>query len=258
MTTSLITDPVFLSFALPAVLIAGLSKGGFGAGAAFVATPLIALALPPHQAVGLMLPLLMVMDVTGLRAYWRRWNWHEAWPIMLGAVPGVAAAAYFFARTDPDAVRILIGVLALSFAAFQLAQSRGWRPPRALAASRGHGGFWGMVAGFTSFASHAGGPPVAIQLLSRGIDKTTYQATTVLIFWWINLVKVWPYAQLGLFTKDTMIAALWLAPVAVAGMLLGVWGHKHLPEKWYFIMVRTLLAITGCKLIWDGTTGLMG
>lgn len=257
MTTADITDPTFLAFAIPAVLIAGLSKGGFGSGAAFVATPLIALALPPQQAVGLMLPLLMVMDATGIRAYWRRWNWHEAWPIMLGAVPGVALGAYFFAATDPDAVRILIGLLALGFGGFQMAQARGWRPPRALAASRGHGGFWGAVGGFTSFASHAGGPPVAIQLLSRGIDKTGYQATTVLIFWWINLVKVGPYAQLGLFARDTMITALWLTPVAVAGMLLGVWGHKHLPERWYFLLVRSLLAVTGCKLIWDGVTGLM-
>ena len=128
MTTADIADPVFLAFAIPAVLIAGLSKGGFGAGAGFVATPLIALALPPQQAVGLMLPLLMVMDVTGIRAFWRRWNWHEAWPIMLGALPGIAAASYFFARTDPDAVRILIGALALGFAAFQMAQSRGSAP----------------------------------------------------------------------------------------------------------------------------------
>lgn len=258
MTTVAITDPVFLAFTIPAVLIAGLSKGGFGSGASFVATPLIALALPPAQAAGLMLPLLMIMDVTGIRAYWRRWDWREAWPIMLGAVPGAALAVYFFTVTDPDAVRILIGSLALAFAAFQIAQSRGWRPPRALAATRAHGGFWGMVAGFTSFASHAGGPPVAIQLLSRKIDKTTYQATMVLIFTWINVIKVAPYWHLGLFARDTMIAAMWLTPVAVTGMLLGVWGHKHLPDRLYFAAVRVLLSITGCKLIWDGATGLWG
>ena len=41
-----------------AVLIAGLSKGGVSPGAAFVATPLLALALPPAQAAAVMLPLL--------------------------------------------------------------------------------------------------------------------------------------------------------------------------------------------------------
>jgi uncharacterized membrane protein YfcA len=257
MTPIDISDPTFLMLAIPAVLIAGLSKGGFGAGAAFAATPLLALALTPQQAVGLMLPLLMVMDVAGIRAYWRRWDWAQAWPIMLGSVVGVGLGATFFAATDPNAVRVLIGVLALGFVAFQLAGQRGWLSGASTAPNRIGGGFWGAVGGFTSFASHAGGPPIAVHLLSRVADKTVYQASTVLIFWWINIIKVAPYASLGLFTPETLIVDLWLAPVAVAGMLLGVWGHKRLPQRGYFIMVRTLLAMTGIKLIWDGVGGLL-
>jgi hypothetical protein len=258
MTSIDIADPGFLMLAVPAVLIAGLSKGGFGAGAAFAATPMLALVLTPHQAVGLMLPLLMIMDVTGIRAYWRRWNWTEAWPIMLGSVLGIALAASVFAVTDADAVRLLIGALALGFVGFEVARDRGWRPAAPKGAARLRGAFWGATGGFTSFASNAGGPPVAIHLLARMHDKTTYQATTVLIFWWINIVKIGPFLSLGLVSRESLAAGLWLAPVAVAGMLLGVWGHKHLPERAYFLLVRTLLAITGCKLLWDGARGLLG
>ena len=39
----------------------------------------------------------------------------------------------------------------------------------------------GLVAGFTSFVSHAGGPPAAVYLLSRKLDKTAFQATTVIV-----------------------------------------------------------------------------
>ena len=47
-----ITDPVFYMFAVPAVIALGLSKGGF-AGVGLVATPLIALYLPPLEAAAL-------------------------------------------------------------------------------------------------------------------------------------------------------------------------------------------------------------
>jgi hypothetical protein len=183
---------------------------------------MLALVLTPHQAVGLMLPLLMIMDVTGIRAYWRRWSWTEAWPIMLGSVLGIALAASVFAVTDADAVRLLIGALALGFVGFEVARDRGWRPAAPKGAARLRGAFWGATGGFTSFASNAGGPPVAIHLLARMHDKTTYQATTVLIFWWINIVKIGPFLSLGLVSRESLAAGLWLAPVAVAGMLLGV------------------------------------
>jgi len=46
----------------------------------------------------------------------------------------------------------------------------------------------GRVAGFTSFVSHAGGPSAAVCLLSRGLGKTGYQASTVAPFFALTYV----------------------------------------------------------------------
>jgi len=253
-----IADPLFLAAAVPAVLLAGISKGGFGAGAGFAATPILTLAVEPAAAVGLMLPLLMVMDATGLRAYWRKWSWTDARVMMVGAVPGIALGAVFFASVPQDAVRLLIGIVALSFVAFQIARERGWDPTggRPTAASRGY--FWGAVSGFTSFVTHAGGPPAAVHLLGRRLEKSLYQATTVIIFWWVNLVKLGPYLALGLLGAPQAGAALWLAPVAILGFLAGVWAHRRVDQGLFFKVIRVMLVITGGKLIWDGATGLIG
>ena len=59
-------DLAFFTAAIPAVLISAASKGGFGGGAGFASAPLLALAMPPAQAVGLLLPLLMLMDLLSL------------------------------------------------------------------------------------------------------------------------------------------------------------------------------------------------
>ena len=250
-------DPLFLAAASPAVLLAGVSKGGFGAGAGFAATPLLALVVDPALAVGMMLPLLMVMDATGLRAYWRRWNWPDARAMMIGCVPGIALGAAFFTVVPQDAIRLLLGGIALAFVAFQLARERGWDPTGGRASPVWRGVPWGAVAGFTSCVTHAGGPPAAVHLLGRRLDKSLYQATSVIVFWWINLVKVGPYWAVGLFDDGQLRAALWLAPVAVIGMLAGVWAHSRVDDRLFFALIRVFLTITGCKLIWDGATGLL-
>ena len=66
----MISDPFFYAVAVPAVILFGLSKGGFGGGVSMIGFLLMTLAVPPLQAAAIMLPILIVMDVVGLIA-WR-------------------------------------------------------------------------------------------------------------------------------------------------------------------------------------------
>lgn len=250
----MIVDIWFLALAAPAVLFAGISKGGFGAGAAFAATPFLALILEPGQSIGLMLPLLMVMDLGALRAYWGKWDKRAALRLIAGSVPGIALGTALYRIAPDDLFRVLIGCVALGFVAFQLGRQRGWLRLGRARAGAGAGYFWGGVAGFTSFISHAGGPPAAVYLLGRGYDKTTYQATSVLAFWAINLLKVPSYIAMGIFSRDTLIADLYLVPVALLGVFFGVKLHNMISDKSFFRLVFLFLVLTGVKLIWDGLT----
>ncbi len=58
----MLTDPLFLLVAIPAVTFLGLAKGGFS-GVGMIATPLLALILPPLQAAAILLPILLLQDV---------------------------------------------------------------------------------------------------------------------------------------------------------------------------------------------------
>jgi uncharacterized membrane protein YfcA len=247
-------DTTFFLVAVPAVMFAGISKGGFGSGAAFAATPLLALVVDPRLALGFMLPLLMLIDVATLRPYWRKWHWPSARLLMLGSLPGTALGVALYSVANADVFRFLIGTMAIAFVAFQIARARAWVRPAARPAGTGAGLLAGTVAGFTSFVSHAGGPPVAIYLLSQRLGKTVFQATTVVVFFVVNLTKAVPYAALGLFTPETLWANLLLAPAALAGAWLGVRAHRMVPERVFFGIAYTLLAVTGSKLIWDALT----
>ena len=243
---------VFFAVAAPAVLFAGISKGGFGSGAAFASATILALLIEPGLALGVMLPLLMLIDVATLRPYWRKWSWPDARVMMLGGVPGVALGVVVYRLVDADAMRVLIGAIAVGFVVWHLSQRGGLIRPFRRRLPGGAGMAAGAVAGFTSFVSHAGGPPAAVYLLSQRLSKTEYQASTVLVFWAINVAKFVPYAYLGMFTRQTLLADLALAPFALAGAWFGVWAHRLLPERAFFAITYVLLSVTGAKLVWDG------
>jgi len=247
-------DMTFFLIAGPAVIFAGISKGGFGSGAAFAAASVLALVVEPGLALGVMLPLLMLIDVSTLRPYWRKWDSQAALLLIAGAIPGVALGAALYKVAEPDVFRVLIGAISVGFVIWQIAVRLGFVRAAAQTLSPTAGAFAGAVAGFTSFVSHAGGPPAAVYLLSKRLNKTEFQATTVLVFWVVNIAKFIPYAFLGMFTLQTGIANLVLAPFALFGAWLGVKAHMLVPERLFFAVTYVLLTVTGLKLIWDGLT----
>lgn len=250
------TDFTIFAAGAVAVMIAGLSKGGFGGGLGFIATPLLALAATPAHAAAIMLPVLILIDQVGMASYWRKWRWAVVWPALAAGAFGIGAGALVFGSISADALRLGLGVIALGFLVFHLAQRWGWRPRSAGPRAR-RAGIWGAAAGFTSTISHAGGPPITIYLLGERLDKTTFQASTVLIFWALNLMKLGPYAALGALDLSSLATSLTLAPAAVIGVLIGVWAHKRVSERLFFAAMVSLLGLTGLKLVWDGVGALL-
>jgi hypothetical protein len=144
----------------------------------------------------------------------------------------------------------MVGALAIAFAL--QAFVRELRPRAGPARERPLSGpFWGTVSGFTSFVSHAGGPPLTIHMLALGLDKTVYQATTVGFYAVINAAKLGPYAALGLFDGSVLATSLVLAPAAPVGIWLGMRLHRLIDARWFFRIIMAGLAAAGVKLIAD-------
>ena len=240
----------FFVVGIPAIIFDGISKGGFGSGAAFAAGAILALVVPPGAALGIVLPLFMLVDAATLRPYWGKWHWPSAKGLMIGAVPGCIIAAFLYAIVDADVFRLLIGLICLAFVVFQLSRALGWLQVRQMPFSAPLAWLAGTVSGFTSFVSHAGGPPSAVFLLSQGLSKTAYQATTVVVFWAVNWMKAVPYVFLGIFSWDTVMGSLMLAPFALLGAWIGVRAHRLVPERPFFALTYVLLTLTGVRLIW--------
>jgi uncharacterized membrane protein YfcA len=254
----IITDPWFWALAVPAFLLTGISKGGFASGAGNVAVPLMSLVIPAPQAAGIALPVLCAMDISGLRAWWGRWSRDELRIILPGGLLGIAAGAAVFGLMSSEAVKLMVGGIALAFLARSLWQSRyGRATPAPATPSRGRGGFWGMVSGFTSTIAHAGGPPLAVYMYPLRLDRATLAATTVVFFAVMNYVKLIPYALLGQLSVTNLLTSLLLLPLAPIGVRLGIWLQSRMSDRVFYRIVYVMLALTGGKLVWDGLAGLL-
>ena len=244
-----ITDPWFYAVAVPAVLLMGLAKSGFLMGFGSLATPLLALALPVPQAAAVMLPLLLVMDATGIKQLWRLRDRALLRLLVPAGLIGTAVGTLLFGLLSGKTVAAVVGILTLLF----LAQ-RVLFPPRrdAPPPPRAVGFVLGIAGGFTSFVAHAGSPPLAAYVLPLRMEPLRYTATMAVLFGVINLSKWIPYAGLGLFDTRILLTALVLIPLAPLGVWLGIWATRRIPSDWFYRVAYSGMFFTGIKLLWDG------
>ena len=252
MQFELISNPWFYAVAIPAVILTGISKGGIGAAGGF-SVPLLSMVISPVQAAAIMLPILILMDLIGVYAYRRDWDRRIMAVIMPAGLVGIGVGWVTFKYLNDDWIRVLLGVIASGFVAWQVLAGL----PAPGRPSRWKGYACAASSGFTSFVAHAGGPPLAIYLLPQRLDKALYVGTTIVFFTAINAAKIVPYLMLGLFDARNLGTAVALLPVAVGGILLGIWVRKKLSTLWFYRVAFTLLFVTGAKLLWDGVTNLL-
>jgi uncharacterized membrane protein YfcA len=247
----LIPDPAFWALALVAVALAGISKGGIGGGSA-VATPLMALVIPPAQAAAILLPVLCLMDLAGIRAYLGKWDRRVMRILVPAGMLGCVLGALSFRHMSEHWIRILLGSIALGFLSWTLYPRKGvLKKP-----GDRSGWFWGTLSGFTSFITHAGSPPVMVWLVPQKLPKEAFVATSLVFFAALNYAKIIPYFWLGLFDRTVLLTSLALVPVGVAGIYAGLWLQRRIDTRWFYRVIYSLLFVTGVKLLYDGFTGL--
>jgi uncharacterized membrane protein YfcA len=252
----LITDPIFYLAAVPAVIMFGIAKGGFVAGLGVLAVPVIALVVPPNQGAAILLPILCIMDLVGLWAYRGKWILSELRILLPASLVGIAAGTLIFGYMSPARLRLLLGIVAITFTLHHWLQAYFSKVTERKHFGPAIGMGAAAVSGFTSFIAHAGGPPIAMYLLRRGINRTQFVATTVVFFAVVNYIKLVPYAWLGQFDASNLKTSLVLAPLAPIGIGMGVWLHNRLTDRFFFRIVYAMLFVVGLKLMFDGITGL--
>lgn len=258
----MISDPWFYLLAVPVVCLVGLSKGGFLSNLGILGVPLLALAISPVQAAAIMLPILILMDAIAVWAYRRSFDRSALVRLIPAAAAGIAIGWLTAAYVTDGHIRLIVGIVAL---AFTINHWRPLAPPVAASGSQRtrrkpgplSGMFWGGLTGFTSFVSHAGGPPASMYLLPLRLEKTYYVGTTAMLFAAVNLIKVPPYLMLGQFSTANLATSAALLPAAPLSMLASIWLVRRIPQEPFYRIAYGCLFIVALKLIWDGVASII-
>lgn len=246
-------DLYFWLIAVAAVFIVALSKSGLMGSLGMVAVPMLALVMPPRDAAGMMLPLLLVMDVIAVWTYRKDADWHILRIMLPGAFIGTLLGWALWSVVSDAMVLLFVGVITLLFVLDSLLPLR--KQLEGLPPSKPWGAFWGGFAGFTSFVSHTGGPPFQIYVLPRRLPPVIYSGTTAFFFAIVNTAKLIPYFFLGQLSVSNLTIGLILTPIAIIGVLLGVYLVRRISVKLFYQLAYWLVFVLALKLIYDGAMG---
>ncbi|MCX8108255.1 MAG: sulfite exporter TauE/SafE family protein, partial [Verrucomicrobiae bacterium] len=110
---------------------------------------------------------------------------------------------------------------------------------------------------------HGAGPLVSMFLIPQRLSKVVYVGTTVLVFTWINWIKVpfycldrhlvdWAWVPRdAIINRQTLWRSIELLPAVPVGVWLGVWLNKKFSENAFVKVIYALTFLTGAQLVFN-------
>jgi uncharacterized membrane protein YfcA len=236
--------PAELAITVSGVLAAAVLRGFTGFGFGLAAVPLLSLALPPTQAVPLVVVLQSLVGLAGLRDAWRLCDWRAVRDLAPGLVCGIPVGLAILTTFPPDRVRLAIGLV---IAGSVLVLWRGVRlaaiPSRAVTLAVG------TLSGVMSGLSSMGGPPIVVYLLALAHSAARVRATSIVYFMLASLVSAAPMTWRGLIDRRVLVWALACLPVLLGGSWLGGWAFARAKPHHHRATALAVLSVLAALLI---------
>lgn len=233
-------------FAVAAVLAGGATHAATGFGLALVAAPLVVAALPPEEAITILLLLGILTSVLTLATESRTPEplWRDGAELLAWGTVGAAAGAFVLAGLSRDALQVLVtasvlGALATRLRRRALARAPDTAGSRTLTARAG----FGFVAGVLTTTTTTNGPPLIVYLMRRRVPPVAFRDTLSVLFVGFGTIGIAAIAigdgELALAGGTTTAA---MVGAAAAGHLAGRPLFARLARGHYDAAVAILLA----------------
>ncbi|WP_420144906.1 sulfite exporter TauE/SafE family protein [Sphingobium sp.] len=243
-------DIVFIACAVAAVIVSGLTKGGF-AGVGALAMPIMALGIDPVRGAAILLPILILQDVVSVWAFRKSWDGRILLVMLPGMAVGVVLGYLFAAKVSETSVLGVLGLISVLFGLQRLWVERG-RAVILPSTSPGWVGFlFGIGSGFTSQIAHAGSPPFQMWVLPKRLPRDMLVGTTAIAFAATNWMKLPAYLALGQLTRANLTATAMLVPVAIGATFAGVALVRRVDAARFYTLIYILMILLGLKLLAD-------
>jgi uncharacterized protein len=240
-------------YAAAVMAAAGFFQSAAGFGFALLAVPLLSLVIPPQTAVVVVFLQGSVSSL--LIAAHRRGHVvrPEATRLSIGAVVAMPLGALILVTASADALRLGLGVVTCTAAAYMLLPSTRARSdlevrPWATYAV-------GAVSGVLNTALATNGPPLVVYLRARGLSVDAFRATISVVFIVSSAVGLVVLVATGaVHAAAVHYFVLTLAP-ALVGWAAGSAVAARLRHHHFVRMVDVLLLVSGALAIAKAVIG---
>ena len=226
----------------------GLSKTGFP-GLSIINVIILAEVLGTKTSVGVVLPLLVVADLTVYPTFRKYASWKKVWPLLPPAIIGVLVGVYLLDTISDSVARRTLGAIVLLMLALQFI--RGRYPdfirsmPDALAFRWGTG----LGIGVSTTLANAAGPVYALYALVRKIPKEDFLGIGARFFLFLNLFKIPFNTGLDLINQESLLTDLVLVPGVLIGILVGKTLIQKVPQGLFEKLLILFTLVAGVRLL---------
>lgn len=238
--------PLWLA-ALGGALLASTVTTITSIGAGMIMYGVLSLFLDLKVVIPLVAPAQLL--AVGLRCWLfrRHLHWRLAALFFMGVVPGIFAGTMLFEVLTETALRRIIGVFLLAFAAYECWRGNEGRtsPPVGLLP------LGGAVAGVLLGSIGIAGPLLAVIFLRYGLLKEDLIAMVALFFLLGNAQRTMLYWQQGFFIGDRLALAAAMGVAMLVGVYAGRLVLPHISQAFFRRLVLGMLVLFGLQfLIW--------
>jgi uncharacterized protein len=234
-----------------AFLLAGFIKGVLGLGLPTVSMGLLAVSMPPAQALAIVIVPAIVTNIWQtfagpyLRDIIRR-----LWPLMIGTVAGIWLNAGMLTGPNAHFVPIVLGVLLVIYAAIGLSKF-------SFSVARPHekwiGGIVGLLTGVISAASGVQVIPSMPYMQAIGMEKDELVQALGVFFTVATVALAFDLTSAGLLSAATALPGAVAIVCAFIGMFIGQAVRSRMQpdafRRWFLIaMILLGIYIAGSAL----------
>lgn len=237
-----------------AALCVGLGKAGFS-GLGLIAVFIMA-ELFGKASVGVLLPMLIVADVSVYPMFRKYASWAPVWKLLPPALVGIVLGLVSLYFLPKEHAKPVIGALILVMVLLQLLRKMIPDNFDRLAHSRSFGLGAGVFAGIATTIANAAGPVFQLYLLSKRIPKMELIGIGARFFLLINIIKLLPMALLSHYSPEslslnleTILLNLKLIPIILIGIFVGKHLLKLISQRVFEWMVVGFAILAGVRLI---------
>jgi uncharacterized membrane protein YfcA len=241
-------NPLQWLLASVAAACVGIGKSGIS-GMGLLPVVIFAFLFGARTSTGIVLPMLIVGDITAVRTFHRHARWDYIRRMLPPACIGVVVSAWYMRSLSETVYKPIIGSIILGLTVLQVArmQKPEWfgRVPH----TRLFAWTIGLIAGCATMLANAAGPVFAIYCLAVSLPKLEFVGTNAWFFLIVNSFKIPFSIALGLIHGGTLLLNLVLSPLIVAGLLVGRWLTARIPQRTFDLLLLAFAAVAALRLI---------